>query len=71
MQEHENHVDDVQMRQTDESWWMMSQTSHTKTITQINCTTESHGIGLCMAKNGNHGWHFLMLQSYSGAYGDT
>ena len=36
MQEYENHVDDMQMRQTDESWWMMSQTSHTKTITQIN-----------------------------------
>ena len=40
MWEHENHVDDVQMRQTDESWWMTSQMSHTKqlhkSITQLN-----------------------------------
>ena len=45
MQERENHVDDMQMRQTDESWWMSSQLIHTKTITQIDHTTESHGIG--------------------------
>ena len=30
MQAHENCVDDVQTRQTDELQWMMSQTSHTK-----------------------------------------
>ena len=40
MWEHENHADDMQMRQTDESQWMMSQTSHTKqlhkSITQLN-----------------------------------
>ena len=40
MQEHENCADDVQMRQTDKSQWMMSQMSHTKqshkTITQLN-----------------------------------
>ena len=45
VQEHKNHVDDVQMRQTDKSWWMSSQMSHTKTITKIDHTTESHGIG--------------------------
>ena len=42
MQECENHGDDMQMRQTDESWWMMSQTSHVKqshkSIAQINWT---------------------------------
>ena len=42
MQEHENHTDNVQIRQTDESWWMMSQTSHTKeshkSIVQLNHT---------------------------------
>ena len=40
MQECENHADDVQMRQTDESWWMTSQMSHTKqsqkSIAQLN-----------------------------------
>ena len=40
MQECENHVYDVQMRQTDESWWMTSQMSHTKqshkSIAQLN-----------------------------------
>ena len=42
-QEHvgnENHADDMQMRQTDKSWWMMSQTSHTKqshkSVAQLN-----------------------------------
>ena len=40
MQECENHVDDVQTRQTDESQRMMSQTNYTrqshKSITQLN-----------------------------------
>ena len=40
MQEHENHADNVQMRWTDESSYMMSQTSHTKllhkSIAQLN-----------------------------------
>ena len=40
LQECENHVNNVQMRLTDETWWMMSQTSHTKqshkSITQLN-----------------------------------
>ena len=37
MWEHENHADDVQMSQTDKSWWMMSQR-----VTQNNCTDQSH-----------------------------
>ena len=45
MQEHESHVDDVKMRQTDKLKGMTSQMSHTKTIGQINWTTELHGIG--------------------------
>ena len=46
MQEHENHVDDVQMRQTDESQWMTSQMSSTnKTIVQINHTKQFHKMG--------------------------
>ena len=54
MQEHENCANDMQRRQTDESQWMTSQElitqddatnkSH-KTITQINCRTESHETG--------------------------
>ena len=40
MWECEKHVDDVQMRQTNELQWMTSQTSHTKqlqkSITQLN-----------------------------------
>ena len=32
MWECENHADDVQMRQTDELLWMMSQSSHTKQL---------------------------------------
>ena len=42
MWECENHADNVQTRQTDESWWMTSQTSHTKqshkSIAQLNHT---------------------------------
>ena len=42
MWEHENHVDDVQMRQTDKLQWMTSHTSHTKqsqkSIAQLNHT---------------------------------
>ena len=30
MQEHENCADDMQMKQTDKSWWTTSQTSLTK-----------------------------------------
>ena len=71
MQEHENCVDDMQMMQTDESWWMMSQTSHTKqshqSIVQINHTRWDD----IMTKNGNHQQCFWMFQSNSGAYGDT
>ena len=26
----ENHVDDIKMKQADESWWMMPQMSHAK-----------------------------------------
>ena len=33
MQEHENCADDMQIRQTDESWWMMS---------QMSCAKQSH-----------------------------
>ena len=48
MQECENHVDDVQTRQTDKLWWMMSQMSCTKwshkTIAQINHTNQLHKI---------------------------
>ena len=40
MWEYENHVDDMQTRQTDELWWMTSQMSHTKQshklIAQLN-----------------------------------
>ena len=32
MREHDKHVDDVQTRQADESWWMTSQMSHTKQL---------------------------------------
>ena len=53
--EHENHADDMQTRQTDESWWMTSQMSHTKQlhklITQLNCT----GLDDIMTKNQNYG----------------
>ena len=59
MWEHENCMDNVQMRQTDESWRMMSQMSCTKTIAQINCTTESHGIGLCFDQE----WKSQMMLS--------
>ena len=55
MWEHENCVDDMQMRQTDELWWMMSQMRHTKwshkSIAQINHTR----LDDVMTKNGNHG----------------
>ena len=36
MWECENCADGMQMGQTDESWWMTSQTSHTTIIAQIN-----------------------------------
>ena len=46
MQECENHAVNVQTRQTDESWCMMSQMSCTKwlhkLIAQINCTNQLH-----------------------------
>ena len=52
LQEHENCMDDMQMKQTDESWWMMSQTSQAeqshKSITQIICTRRDD----IMTKNG-------------------
>ena len=52
MHEHENHVNDVQTRWTDESWWIMSQMScakqSPKSITQINCTRWDD----IMSKNG-------------------
>ena len=55
MQEHENHADDMQMRQTDELQWMKSQMSHRqqlyKSIAQLNHT----GYDDIMIKNGNHG----------------
>ena len=42
----ENHVDDVQVRQTDESLWMMSQMVQAKqlhkSVAQISCTNQSH-----------------------------
>ena len=42
MWEHDNCVGNVQMRQTDESWWITSQMSHTtqshKSIAQLNHT---------------------------------
>ena len=54
MQECENQVDNVQTRQTDESWWMTSQMSCTKqlhkSITQINHTR----LDDVTTKNGNH-----------------
>ena len=54
MQEFENHVDDVQTRQIDEKWWMMSQMSQTKqshkSITQLNHMGQDD----VMTNNGNH-----------------
>ena len=42
MWECENHVDDMQMRQTDKLQWVTSQLSHMKqlhkSIAQMNCT---------------------------------
>ena len=42
MEEHENHAGDVQMRQTDESQWMMSQMSHTKQLHKSICRKQLH-----------------------------
>ena len=63
------HVDDRQMRQTDELQMMTSRWSRTsqshKRITQTNCTKQDD----IMSKNGNDEQCFWMLQSTSGAYG--
>ena len=64
-----NHVNDGQMRQTDESQMMTScrgctSQSH-KRITQTNCTKQDD----VMSKNGIDKQHFGMLQSNSGVYG--
>ena len=52
MWEYENHVNDMQTRQTDELLWMMSQMSYAKqsqkSIAQINCKRWDN----IMTKNG-------------------
>ena len=64
-----NHVNDGQMRWTDESQMMMScggctSQSH-KRIAQTNCTKQDD----VMSNNGNNKRRFGMLQSNSGVYG--
>ena len=64
-----NHVNDGQMRWTDESQMMMSRRGHRseshKQITQTSRTQQDD----ITSKNGNDKRHFGMLQSNSGAYG--
>ena len=64
-----NHVDNRQMRWTDESQMMASHRSRTsqlhKRITQSNRTKQDD----ITSKNGNDERCFRMLQSNSGAYG--
>ena len=64
-----NHVNDRQMRQTDESQMMTSSQGCTsqlhKRIAQPNRTKQDD----VMSKNGNDNRCFGMLQSTSGAYG--
>ena len=64
-----NHVNNRQMRWTDESQMMMSRQGHTsqshKRITQTNHTNQDD----ITSKNGNDKRRFGMLQSNSGAYG--
>ena len=64
-----NHVNDRQMRQTDESQMMTSRRGHTsqshKQIAQTNHTKQDD----IMSKNGNDKRRFGILQSNSGAYG--
>ena len=63
------HVDNRQMRWTDELQMMMSHRSHTsqlhKRIAQMNHTKQDD----VTSKNGNDEQCFQMLQSNSGAYG--
>ena len=64
-----NHVNDGQMRQTDESQVMTSRWGHTsqshKRIARTNRTKQDD----ITSKNGNDKRRFGMLQSNSGAYG--
>ena len=52
MQEHEHHVDDMQMRKTDESCWKMSQMSHAKQLHKSNAQINHTKWDDIMIKNG-------------------